>query len=46
MPVGVIFLGSNIGTMAAVTCPFSVIIASNAAGINWSVGTAGRIIMF
>ena len=46
VPVSVIFLGSNIGTMAAVTCPFSVIIASNAAGINWTVGTTGRIIMF
>ncbi|QEC69646.1 YfcC family protein [Panacibacter ginsenosidivorans] len=46
MPVSVIFLGSNIGTMVAVTCPFSVIIASNAAGINWTVGTSGRIIMF
>lgn len=46
MPVGVIFLGSNIGTMAAVTCPFSVIIASDAAGINWTAGTTGRILMF
>ena len=46
MPVAVIFLGSNIGTMAAVTCPFSVILASDVAGINWSVGTTGRIIMF
>jgi uncharacterized ion transporter superfamily protein YfcC len=46
VPLAVIFLGSNIGTMAAITCPFSVIIASNAAGINWTVGTTGRIIMF
>ncbi|MBG9376637.1 YfcC family protein [Panacibacter sp. DH6] len=46
VPVAVIFLGSTIGTMAAVTCPFSVIIASNAAGINWVAGTGGRIIMF
>lgn len=46
VPVAVIFLGSTIGTMAAVTCPFSVIIASNAAGINWITGTGGRIIMF
>lgn len=46
VPVSVIFLGSNIGTMAAITCPFSVIIASNAAGINWTLGTAGRVVMF
>lgn len=46
VPTSVIFLGSNIGTMAAITCPFSVIIASNAAGINWTLGTTGRIIMF
>lgn len=46
VPVSVIFLGSNIGTMAAITCPFSVIIASNAAGINWTLGSAGRIVMF
>ncbi|CAN5717958.1 YfcC family protein [soil metagenome] len=46
MPVAVIFLGSTIGNMAAVTCPFSVILASDAAGINWSIGTIGRIVMF
>lgn len=46
VPVAVIYIGSNIGTMVAVTCPFSVIIASNAAGVNWTVGTTGRIVMF
>lgn len=46
VPVAAIFLGSTIGTMAAVTCPFSVILASDAAGINWSIGTTGRIAMF
>jgi len=46
VPVAVIFLGSNIGTMAAVTCPFSVILASDAAGLYWNVGSPGRHSMF
>ncbi len=46
VPVAVIYLGSNIGTMTGVTCPFSVILASDVAGINWSIGSTGRIIMF
>lgn len=46
MPVAVIYIGSNIGTMTGVTCPFSVILASDVAGINWSIGSTGRIIMF
>jgi uncharacterized ion transporter superfamily protein YfcC len=46
IPAGVIYAGSNIGTMAAVTCPFSVILASDVAGVNWTVGTTGRIILF
>lgn len=40
-----IFLGSAIGTMYSTTNPFSVIIASDAAGINWSTGFTGRNIM-
>ncbi|OIQ36345.1 MAG: hypothetical protein BM563_11020 [Bacteroidetes bacterium MedPE-SWsnd-G1] len=40
-----IYIGSTIGTMIATTNPFSVIIASNAAGINWTTGLAGRIVM-
>ncbi|HLK31059.1 MAG TPA: hypothetical protein VKT28_20945 [Puia sp.] len=46
VPVAVIYFGSNIGTMTGVTCPFSVILASDVAGINWSIGSTGRIIMF
>lgn len=45
VPVACIFIGSSIGTMASTTNPFSVIIASDAAGINWTTGMNGRIIM-
>jgi uncharacterized ion transporter superfamily protein YfcC len=41
-----IYLGSSIGTMFATTNPFSVIIASDAAGINWTSGITGRLILF
>lgn len=40
-----IFLGSAIGTMCSTVNPFSTIIASDAAGINWTTGLNGRIIM-
>lgn len=40
-----IFLGSAIGSMCSTINPFSVIIASDAAGINWTTGLNGRIIM-
>ncbi len=40
-----IFLGSSIGSMCSTINPFSVIIASDAAGINWTTGLTGRIIM-
>ena len=40
-----IFLGSCIGTMCSTTNPFSTIIASDAAGINWTTGLSGRFIM-
>jgi len=38
-----IYIGSSIGTMISVVNPFSVIIASNAAGINWTNGQMSRI---
>ncbi|ULC59083.1 YfcC family protein [Flaviramulus sp. BrNp1-15] len=41
-----IFIGSAIGTMASTINPFSTIIASDAAGINWTTGLYGRLIMF
>ncbi|WP_298880283.1 YfcC family protein [uncultured Polaribacter sp.] len=40
-----IYIGSSIGTMVSTTNPFSTIIASNSAGINWTTGINGRVIM-
>ena len=40
-----IYIGSSIGTMISITNPFSTIIASNSAGINWTTGIEGRIIL-
>lgn len=40
-----IYIGSSIGTMISTINPFSVIIASNSAGINWTDGMNGRIAM-
>ncbi|NER18995.1 YfcC family protein [Spongiivirga citrea] len=41
-----VFLGSQIGTMTSTTNPFATIIASDAAGIKWTSGLEGRIMMF
>ncbi|RYZ94946.1 MAG: YfcC family protein [Sphingobacteriaceae bacterium] len=46
VPVAVIFGGTQLGTLASFTNPFSTIIASNAAGINWADGINERSIMF
>lgn len=40
-----IYIGSSIGTMMSTTNPFSTIIASNSAGINWTSGIEGRVLM-
>ena len=40
-----IYLGTTIGTMFSTINPFSVIIASDAAGINWTTGLNGRFFM-
>lgn len=40
-----IYIGSSIGTMCSTSNPFSAIIASDAAGINWTTGLTGRFIM-
>ena len=45
VPVAVIFMGTQIGTLSSVSDPFSTIIASNAAGVNWTDGLYGRILM-
>lgn len=44
VPLAAIYLGSAIGTMVSTVNPFSTIIASDAAGINWTTGLTGRII--
>lgn len=43
--LGCIYIGSSIGTMCSTTNPFSSIIASDAAGINWTTGLTSRFIM-
>ena len=40
-----IYIGSTIGTMISTINPFSTIIASNSAGINWTTGLNGRFVM-
>jgi uncharacterized ion transporter superfamily protein YfcC len=46
VPVAVIYGGTQLGYLSSVSNPFSVILASNAAGINWIEGLSGRILMF
>ncbi len=46
VPVAVIFGGTQLGTLSSFSNPFSTIIASNAAGINWADGLLERSIMF
>jgi uncharacterized ion transporter superfamily protein YfcC len=46
VPLAVIFGGTQLGTLSSFTNPFSTIIASNAAGVNWSDGLTERMIMF
>lgn len=46
VPVACVFLGSQVGVMASTTNPFSTIIASDAAGIKWTTGLDGRMVMF
>ena len=45
VPLGSIYLGSSIGTMCSTTNPFSAIIASDAAGINWTTGLEARVVI-
>lgn len=42
--VGAIFLASSVGTTFSTINPFSVVIASNAAGTNFTQGLTGRVI--
>lgn len=43
--IACVFLGSSVGSMCSTTNPFAVIIASDSAGINWTSGLYGRVIM-
>ncbi len=43
--IACVFLGSQVGVMASTTNPFSTILASDAAGIKWTIGLEGRIAM-
>jgi uncharacterized ion transporter superfamily protein YfcC len=45
IPVAVIFIGSSIGTMGSTINPFATIVASDAAGINWTTGFYSRLAM-
>ncbi len=46
VPLAVIFGGTSVGGIAAFSNPFSTIIASNAAGINWMDGLTERLILW
>ncbi len=43
--ISAIYMGSTIGTMVSTVNPFSVVIASNAAGISFNEGLIFRIVM-
>lgn len=46
VPLAVIFGGTTIGGLSGFSNPFSVIIASSAAGVNWKDGLDERLAMF
>ena len=46
VPLAIIFGGTQLGGIAAFSNPFSTIIASNAAGINWMDGLTSRLILW
>jgi uncharacterized ion transporter superfamily protein YfcC len=46
VPLAAIFAGTSIGNLSSFSNPFATIIASNAAGINWTTGLYERIIAF
>lgn len=45
VPVAVIHGGNTLGYLSSFSNPFSTIIASNAAGINWTDGLYGRLVV-
>ncbi len=46
VPLAIVFGGAAVGVIASFTNPFSAIIASNAAGINWIDGLYERLLFF
>ncbi len=46
VPLAIIFGGTSLGGIPAFSNPFSTIIASNAAGINWMDGLTGRLVLW
>ncbi|MEO7310587.1 MAG: hypothetical protein ABIX01_09325 [Chitinophagaceae bacterium] len=46
VPLAIVFGGSCVGSIASFSNPFSAIIASNAAGINWIDGLYERLLFF
>lgn len=46
VPLAIVFGGAAVGFIASFTNPFSAIIASNAAGINWIDGLYERLLFF
>lgn len=45
VPLAVIFGGAAMGFMASTVNPFATIIASDAAGVSWTLGITGRLLM-
>ena len=45
VPVAAVYIGSCIGLIGAAVNPFGTIIASDAAGVSWTVGLYSRLIM-
>src|SRR6185312_3263232 len=46
VPLAIIFGGTSVGCIPAFSNPFSTIIASNAAGINWMDGLTERLLLW
>ena len=46
VPLAIIFGGTSVGAIPAFSNPFSTIIASNAAGINWMDGLTERLVLW
>lgn len=45
VPLAVIYIGSCMGTLASTVNPFSVIIASDSVGVDWTTGLGSRLLL-